>query len=281
VLGKGRDLRLRQKELAAVLEEFRSLPESERRPQLEDPGSARPPQRPVPRPPPGGLVVRGFCSYLRGDPSKGGRIVRSQEFYYRENPDRWAAETQSDMLWLTQAEWQSLVPGDPRPGAKAEVAEEIQKRFFSTIAIDYLEGSVNALKPRGTRMTLTVERVTPEAIEMRLDGYGRMGRDLEEELRKKPNSRGCEIRLLGFVSYQRSRAAIDRFDVVGIGEAWGNKMEYVSREIRVEPYPWRYGIACELVSGDSPYDRIPPYNMLHYGGGEPYFAKEVPARAAR
>lgn len=24
----------------------------------------------------------------------------------------------------------------------------------------------------------------------------------------------------------------------------------------------------------SPIDRIPPYNMLHYGGPEPYFARE-------
>jgi len=235
----------------------------------------------VPHAPPGGLVMRGFCTYLRSELPEAGRFIRSKEFYYKENPDRWAAETQSDMLWLTRAEWQSLVPADPRPGAEAAVAEAIQKRFFSTIAIDYMEGSVNALAPRETRMTLTVERVTPEAIEMRLDGYGRLGRELEEELRKQPNSRGCEVRLLGFVTYDRSKAAIGRFDVLGIGEAWGNKMEYVHREVRLESYPWRYGIACELVTGDSPYDRIPPYNLLHYGSGLPYFAAKESGPAAR
>jgi hypothetical protein len=34
-----------------------------------------------------------------------------------------------------------------------------------------------------------------------------------------------------------------------------------------------YGIACELVTGDSPIDRIPPYNLLHYNGAGPYFEK--------
>ena len=122
-------------------------------------------------------------------------------------------------------------------------------------------------------MTLTVERATSDAIAMRLDGYGRMGNEFDEELRKAKNSRGCEIRVLGSVNYNRRADLIDRFDIVGVGEAWGNKMDYVQREVRVEPYPWLYGIACELVRGDSPIDRIPPYNMLHYGGPEPYFGK--------
>jgi hypothetical protein len=254
-----------------VLDEFRSLPESDRRPQLEDPALARPPERPVPPPPPGGLIIRGHCTYMRSDAQDAGRTVRSREFYYKENPDRWAAETQSDMLWLTRAEWQSLVPDDPKPGDRADVAAAIQRRLLGTIAIDYMEGSVNSLRARETAMTLTVEGVTPEAIRMRLDGYGKLGKELDEGLRKAPNSRGCEVRLLGFLSYDRRKAAIDRFDVVGLGEAWGNKMEYVQREIRLEAYPWRYGISCELVRGDSPIDSIPPYNMLHYGGREPYF----------
>ena len=198
--------------------------------------------------------------------------MRSKEFYYKENPDRWAAETQSDMLWLTEAEWRSLVPRDPKPGDQSEVIAAIQNRFFSTIAIDYMEGSVNSLAPRETTMTITVKRVTPDSIAMRLDGYGRLGKESDETLRKEKNSRGCEVRVLGFVNYNRRTDAIDQFDTVGIGQAWGNKMDYVHREIRVEAYPWLYGIACELVRGDSPIDRIPPYNMLHYGGPEPYFS---------
>jgi hypothetical protein len=215
------------------------------------------------------LIVRGYCTYL--DRSRDGKIRRSQEFYYKENPDRWAAETQSDMLWLTQDEWKSLVPADPKRGDRAEVAAAIQSRFFSTIGIDYMEGSVNSLSPRKTSMSLTVEKVSADGVALRLDGYGYMGKELDEKLRSKPNSRGCAIRVLGYLNFSAHKKAFDRFDVVGVGQAWGNKMEYTQREIRLGNYPWRYGIACELVRGDLPMERIPPYNMLHYGSAGPYF----------
>lgn len=29
--------------------------------------------------------------------------------------------------------------------------------------------------------------------------------------------------------------------------------------------------ACELVASDTPMDRIPPYNLLHYHSAGPYF----------
>jgi hypothetical protein len=35
-----------------------------------------------------------------------------------------------------------------------------------------------------------------------------------------------------------------------------------------------YGIACQLVTGDSAIDRIPPYNLLHYNSTGKYFAAE-------
>ncbi len=270
-LGEETHLRLRAKELAAVLDEYQRLPEAERKPQLEDAATATPPKRPVPDPPAGGLVLRGFCTYLARD--EAGQIVRSKEYYYKENPDRWAAETQSDMLWLTREEWKSLVPANPKPGDRVEVAAGIQRRFFSTIGIDYMEGSVNSLPPRETSLTLTVERVTPAGVDLRLDGYGRLGKEFDPQLRSEPRSRGCEIRVLGRLHYHAEKQAFDRFDIVGVGEAWGNKMDYVRREVRLDRYPWLYGIACELVTGDAPVDRIPPYNLLHYGAAGPYFAK--------
>jgi len=69
-----------------------------------------------------------------------------------------------------------------------------------------------------------------------------------------------------------AKGNFEQFDIVGIGRAWGNKMEYIGREMSIHGYPWMYGIACELVKGDRPVDRIPPYNLLHYNGsGRPYF----------
>jgi hypothetical protein len=270
------NLRLRRRELGAALSEFHRLSQSQRQVTLEDPALATPPQRPVPQPPEGGLIVRGYCTYMKQ--AEGGRVERSTEYYYKENPDRWAAETQSDMLWLTRDEWRSLVPDDPRPETTRDIPEPIQRRFYSTIGIDYMEGSVNSLPPRLMQMTLTVERVTADTIQMRLDGYGEMGKPFDLEQRSKPHSRGCELRVLGYLEYDRTQQALVRFDLVGVGQAWGNKMEYLGREIRVAPYPWMYGIACELVTGDAPIDRIPPYNLLHYGSAGPYFATSSDAR---
>jgi hypothetical protein len=254
-----------------VLEQYNRLPKEQRLKALDDPARAQPPRRAVPEPPRNGLIIRGYCTYLRSDDKN--RVVRSREYYYKENPDRWMAETQSDLLWLTEREWKSLIPASPKAGACTEVAPAIQKRFYSTIGIDFMEGSVNSLPSRKTTMTLTVERADNDTILLRLDGYAHLGKELDEKLRSQPNSRGCELRVLGRVRYDRKKQAIRSFDVAGVGRAWGNKMDYIRREIRLDQYPWTYGIAWELVTGDTPQDRIPPYNLLHYNSTGGYFEK--------
>ncbi len=270
-LGKIR-LRLREKELAAMLEQYSRLPKDERTPPLEDPSLAKPPQRPVPQPPANGLILRGYCTYVQ--PDQQGRIVRAEEYYYKENPDRWMAETQSDLLWLTEAEWKSLILADPQPGAKVEASAAIQKRFYGTLGIDYMEGSVNSLPVRDSTLTLTVERADDARLLLRVEGHAQLGKPLDDESRDQPETRGCELRVLGEISYDRTKQAINRFDLAGIGRAWGNKMNYVGREVRLENHPWHYGIACELVTTTTPADLIPPYNLLHYNSTPPYFEKQ-------
>lgn len=270
------DLRLRQRELSSALEVYRRLPPEERTPPLEDPALARPPQRPVPQPPTSGLIIRGYCTYMRPDVRAGqeGRLVRSREYYYKENPDRWAAETQSDLLWLTEAEWKSLIPADPKIGAKIEVSAAIQKRLYGTLGIDYMEGSVNSLPVRDSTLTLTIETADGAHLLLHVNGHAQLGKAFDDQSREKRESRGCELRIVGEISYDIRQKKIDRCDIAGIGRAWGNKMEYIGREVRLDAYPWHYGIACELVTGHAPADLIPPYNLLHYNSTPPYFANE-------
>ena len=87
------------------------------------------------------------------------------------------------------------------------------------------------------------------------------------------HSRGCEIRVLGYLNYDVKNEKFDRCDVIGLGEAWGRKRNNARRAIRIDDYPWMCGIACELVKGDRPIDRISPYNLFHYGSAVPYFGK--------
>jgi hypothetical protein len=265
--GKGNrgHVRLREKDLAPLLAIFRKLPESARKPQLPNPNLAAPPKRPVPKSPKNGLVVRGYCTYLKTN--EDGKAQRAKRLYYEQNPDAWAAETQNDMLWLTEAEWRSLLPQNKAPGTKITVPEEIQRRFFSTIGIDYMEGSVNALPLRESTMTVTIEKTG----QLRVDGFGKMGGPFSGQSRKGPRTRGCELKVGGFLKYDPEQSKITAVKIVGLGEAWGNKMEYTNREIGTPGARWQYGIACELVTGTEPADLIPPYNMLHYGGQMKYF----------
>jgi len=272
VLGHGDALRMREKELSQALEEFKALPEEDRKPKIEVPAGVAPPKRQLPSPPANGLILKGHCTYMKADEK--GKIDRSKEWYYRENPDRWPAETQTDMLWLTESEWKSLVPADPKKGDRADVAGPVQKRIFCTIGIDYMEGSVNALLARETALTLTVESVSADALTLRLDGTAKLGKEFEEAAKTEKYTRGSDVRVLGYVGVDRAKAAITRFDVVGLGLAWGNKMEYQRREIRLDSMPWMYGIAVELVTTRRPIDLVPPYNMLHYGSGLKYFEEK-------
>jgi hypothetical protein len=239
----------------------------QRSPRIADSGTAQAAKRPVPTPPANGLILRGYCTYLRQDDKK--QIVRAAEYYYKQNPDRWRVETQSDFLWLTEAERKSLIPANLKLGERQEVAELIQKRFYSTIGIDYMEGSVSALPTRKSTMSLTVDKIDEPIVVLRLDGYAHLGKEFDIKLRTEPKSRGSELRLRGSVHYDRNKQAIVRFDVVGVGQAWGRR----TNEIRLDSYPWMYGIACELVTGNAPQDLIPPYNMLHYNPTGPYFGR--------
>lgn len=266
ILGKG-DLRLRKKDLEGTLKEYAGLSKEQRTPTIADPATAQAPKRAVPKPPANGLILRGYCTYLRRDGNK--QLVRSSEFYYKQNPDRWKVETQSDLLWLTQAERQSLIPTNPKPGDRHEVAPAIQKRFYSTIGIDYMEGSVSALLTRQSTMSLSVDKIDEQTLVMRLDGYAHLGKEFDSKLRSESKGRGCALRLLGTVHYDRKKHAITRFDAVGVGQAWGQR----TNEIRLDQHPWMYGIACELVTGDAPQDLIPPYNLLHYNPTGPYFER--------
>ncbi|HMF19838.1 MAG TPA: hypothetical protein VKE98_21715 [Gemmataceae bacterium] len=230
-------------------------------PAIADPATAQAPKRAVPKPPAGGLILRGYCTYLRHDDKK--QIVRASEYYYKQNPDRWKVETQSDLLWLTESERKALIPANPKLGEHHEVAQPIQKRFYGTIGIDYMEGSVSALPTRRSTMTLTVDKMNELTLVLRLTGYAHLGKEREADSK----ARGSELRLLGVIHYDRKKQSISRFDAVGIGRAWGRRTD----EIRLAQYPWMYGIAVELVTGDAPQDLIPPYNMLHYNPTGPYF----------
>ena len=136
-----------------------------------------------------------------------------------------------------------------------------------------MEGSVNALAVRESTMRITVADQTDSGgMVLQIDGYGEMGKAFDDSSTSNARTRGCELRIIGRLVYDPEKRKFTAFNLAGIGEAWGNKMEYTRREVRIPGERLSYGIACELVSEDAPYDRIPPCNMLHYGTGMKYFS---------
>src|SRR5207302_1438966 len=66
--------------------------------------------------------------------------------------------------------------------------------------------------------------------------------------------RGFEVRLLGYLDYDRRHEAFDRIDIVALGEHWGEGT--FTKGARPGRSP--LGIVFELSSGNAAADQVPP-----------------------
>lgn len=275
--------------LKDAVEKFKALPESERRPEIgKSESSAK--ARPYRTPPPGSLVARVYCTYLDRD-EKGG-WSRAKKMYQNThdgqptNPVE-PSLTWVDMMWLTEDEVKSLAPEGRAKGERVAVPAAVQRRIFRYYACDLYRRPVDNV--REGELTLTVEEVTPDAVKLRLDGRAKTGAEFDASNPLQGYRRGtvggpknaetstlhgAQFRFLGFLSYSLSKKAFDRFDVVGLGEAWG----WFTEGYRGGPHeprrPLPVGVAFELVSGERPADRVTPFGALPYAFGTSYFKEK-------
>jgi hypothetical protein len=241
----GQNPEVMRETLRQGLREWQKLPEERRKPdavKIEDlkkvdPQYAR-------KPPVGGLIVnvstrildhekdsfcRGTCRTLGGDAAA------------------------RDHLWLTEAEWRSLIPGEPKKGESAPVPAAIAERILRFHLTDNTRGEPNMWRREDIRskdLRLTVDEVTPASVRLRLDGPAVLA--TKEDVEKA--ERGFDVRLLGYIGYDRSKKAIDRFDVVAVGDHWGEG----TYTRRARPGKMPLGVAFELSDGKSGADLVPP-----------------------
>lgn len=256
-----------------VLEAFRKLPESDRKPASETIRDLKPSERVVPSPPAGGLVLRVHARFLARDDGGKLRPAKTTDFpLMREKPKvlvGWQRflEPNTEYLWLTRDERESLVPAKAEQGARLPVrpiiAERLARFHLTPKRATTSEGGVvrkNAVKT--ARLELIVREVSPTQIRMDLEGFVHWGTDYDESKATTPNgplAMGYATPLFGRLEYDRAKQAFTRFDVAAPGEVWGRwgdangKSMYVERPGR-EPF----GFALELADGKSPTDRIPP-----------------------
>ena len=257
----------------AVLEEFNKLPEAERTPGAVKVVDLRPSERVIPSPPEGGLVLRVHARFLsRGDDGTL-RPAKTTDFpLMRDKPkvmDGWQRFLQpnTEYMWLTREEWQSLVPADAAKGQKLAVGSAIAERmarFHLTPqrAMTSEGGVVSKRSVKAARLNLVVTEASPQRIGMELDGFVHWGSDYDASRATTPNGplpQGFETPIYGRLEYDRVKQVFTRFDVVAPGHVWGRWGDANGKSMYVErPGRGPFGFALELATGDSPSDRIPP-----------------------
>jgi hypothetical protein len=203
----------------AGLAEFKKLPPEERTPKTVERITVNPPglyhsivDAHWPPPPPETLVLRVHTRAV--DYDKQDRLIRAERDY--KGRPVWAFTTgpARDWLWLTEAEWKSLVPEKPTQGMKATVPRPIAYRIFRYYLDDSCGGAHwfwKAGDVRSGELTLTVEAASADHIKLRLEGSAALKNgDTPRE------SRSCEASFLGFLNYDRSKKRFSRFDVVAL-----------------------------------------------------------------
>lgn len=266
-----------------ILDAFHALPENERKPgavKVEDlPAS----QRLVVEPPEGGLILKVHARFLAHGEDGNLRYAQGEDFPLLvaapEYMNLWRLflQANTEYMWLTEAEWQSLVPRVPAKGSEFAVPKMIGERmarFHLTPrrAVTSEGGILSKRDVRDATLTLTVDDVTPQRLRMVLQGHVHTGSVYDADKATTPNGPlgfGFETPLHGILEYDRAKQVFTRVDIIAIGEVWGRWGDANGESIFVErPGREPFAFAFELVTDDSPSNRIPP------GGNGRYVTSE-------
>ncbi len=98
----------------------------------------------------------------------------------------------TEYMWLTREDWQSLVPADPAKGQKLEIDSAIVERmarFHLTPqrAMTSEGGIVSKRSVKSARLSLVVEDVSRQRIRMQLEGFVHWGSDFDKSKATTPN----------------------------------------------------------------------------------------------
>jgi hypothetical protein len=238
--------------LAAGVAAWHNLPPSRRRPgAVEVPGLDRPDQNFTRTPPPGALIVDVTTRQLD---RAGGQVCKCTG-----KPGS-GTEAARDHLWITEAEWRAFAPAGANAGDRYPLPATLAQRLLRFHLVDNTRGEPIFWQPReaGGAITLTVIEATEAAVRLRLDGRAA----LRAPARGRATERGYDASLLGYVTVNRAKPAVERFDVVALGDAWGDH-SYGQPEARTDHTP--LGVAFTLARGTRPADRVPPQAARNVG----------------
>lgn len=229
------------KRLHAALAKFKQLPPEKRTAQVEElPGIWK--GKAELQPPPGGLILRQSRRLLHKDAE--GRLHR-RDLYH-------------DWLWMTRAEWQSLVPEQPRVGDSLTVPAFLATRIGSYHAqIMNPSASVRIEAAPKPTLTLTVEEASPEQLRLRLHGSFRV-----TEYQHPLTNGVIDFQVCGCLLYDVKQKAFRRFDMAACGDVTNLRKDAAGppkgRTVAA-------GLLFELSPGATPAERTPPYGRVWSG----------------
>ncbi len=259
----------------------------------------------LPKPPPGGLVVKIYMRALGRD--KQGRLrhalrndwlgdsddpdeqrrflmagyqsirpdieLKVLENRYRNMPHWFRVskriyQPHPDFMWMTEAEWKSLIPASPKVGDKYPFPERI---FRFHLDLNRTIGDPIAQKVMAGELSLKVVKASPEELRLQVEGLAKVrdGYTQKADLTCK-----FEARLYGYLDYDRQKESFTRFDMLALGDTYGNFEAGLGHFGYSRRGRSPYGIAFELVGDDSPVERhIPPRGSGATYTYEGYFGK--------
>jgi hypothetical protein len=259
-----------------ALEKWNALPPSERAPGFVKVAKAGAvdADRAAPTPPAGALILKLYYRAFMREPDGRLRYVTAKDLWHDEKGVRTEADreekypgsittpqAQPDHMWLTEAEWKSLIPDTPRKGMSASLPAPISDRLcrwhLNPLNVYGESNPLPRQRVRAAELKLTVTDVSASTIHLRLDGFARLGAELPKDNAAVGyrDRWGFEPRLLGYLEYDREKNVFKRFDAVALGDHFG-KLGIADSASRPGLQP--LGISFELVDGTAPADRVPP-----------------------
>jgi hypothetical protein len=228
------------------LDKWSKLPDSRRRPGAivvkESPRLDTHYQR---QPPAGGLILTVSTRILDGDAR--GKMCKGTCSV--AGGDRAAR----DHMWLTADECRNLIPANPRTGDSFPLGNRIAERIARFHLVDNTRGEPPMWRNediRSSHWTVTVEEAAAARLRLRLEGTVLLSTATDPE----SADRGFNVRLLGYLEYDRKAKTIDHFDIVALGDHWG-RGTYTGG---ARPGRTPLGIAFTLADPADSSARVPP-----------------------
>src|SRR5262249_49628137 len=241
----GKNNPLAPKRLKEALQKFKQLPPEKRKASTEElSGFWKDKKSPYPQPPAEGFILRQYRRVIHRDAE--GRMHR-QALYH-------------DFLWMTKAEWQSLVPAQLRVGESFAAPDFLVSR----IALHHapVVASACALRLNDApkpMLTLTVEEASPDQLRLRVQGVCKITEHNDQLINGI-----AEYQICGCLHYDMRKKIFTRFDLAALGEVTNRRKDVIVPDGRTFVGGWMF----ELSPGDTPWERTPP-GRLAFGGGGP------------